>query len=124
MHTYRSDVDYYVFDLTSKINSDSAFVTEKLTAIRADIEKGSIHPLFFTKFPINEVRNAFKYMAQAKHIGKVIINMAVEDKPVLNIYPESAYLITGTRWTRSIDCPFSSKKRRSSSYFSRQTNSG
>lgn len=91
----RPDVSYHVFDLTTKINDDPDFVNEKLTTIISDIENKTIKPLLFTKFSINAVKNAFKYMAQAKHVGKVIINMAVENKSLVNIQPEGAYLITG-----------------------------
>ncbi len=91
----RADLNYFTFDLTEKINSDSNFVKNELLTIAENIEKGMIKPLNFEKFPINEICSAFKYMAQAKHIGKVVLNMSTEKKKPSNLHPVGTYLITG-----------------------------
>ncbi len=91
----RADVQYFTFDLTEKINIDSNFVKNELLTIAENIEKGIIKPLYFKKFPINEICSAFKHMAQAKHIGKIVLNMSTEKKPPSNLNLVGTYLITG-----------------------------
>ena len=61
-----------------------------------------LSPLPYKVFPVSQVVSAYRYMAQAKHIGKIIISMM--DKQI-TIYPsmnksttfrsDSTYLITG-----------------------------
>jgi len=91
----RPDVHYFIFDLTTKINNDSDFFSEKLNQINADLKNGFICPLPFQSFPINQIKKTFKFMAQARHTGKIIINTLIPTKSFLDIKPENAYLITG-----------------------------
>jgi acyl transferase domain-containing protein/SAM-dependent methyltransferase len=43
--------------------------------------RGTLGPLPYRLFPISEVAEAFRYMAQAKHIGKIVIS--IENKEAL-----------------------------------------
>jgi NAD(P)-dependent dehydrogenase (short-subunit alcohol dehydrogenase family)/acyl carrier protein len=65
------------------------------------IEAGDLRPLPLQVFPISEAASAFRYMAQAKHIGKIVISMEEEEvwvvpaeKPV-TFDATGTYLITG-----------------------------
>lgn len=40
------------------------------------IKSGAVIPLNTTVFERDDVENAFRYMAQGKHIGKVLINVS------------------------------------------------
>ncbi|MEA3213201.1 MAG: hypothetical protein QOE70_6258 [Chthoniobacter sp.] len=64
---------------------------------------GRLRPLPFRPFPISEAANAFRYMAKAKHIGKVVLSL---DRAQATVEPgneerevqfssEATYLITG-----------------------------
>jgi fatty acid synthase len=39
------------------------------------IEEGAVTPLQHTTFPADDVEGAFRFMAQGKHIGKVLIQV-------------------------------------------------
>src|SRR5690606_30085633 len=41
-----------------------------------------------------EVQDAFRFMAQARHIGKISISQK-QDEPQLPLYPDATYLVTG-----------------------------
>lgn len=63
---------------------------------------GALHPISYRLFPISGVVNAFRYMAQAKHIGKVIISLQNPDvvvtpppKKSISFRSDGTYLITG-----------------------------
>jgi myxalamid-type polyketide synthase MxaB len=65
-----------------------------------DFEQGSLKPLPLTEFTIEQSVVAFRYMAQAKHLGKVVITLpeliATENISALTeIRPDASYLITG-----------------------------
>ncbi len=46
--------------------------------------RGHLSPIEHQVFPITKVVNAFEYMAQAKHIGKIVVSMA--DKAALSTF--------------------------------------
>ncbi len=72
------------------------------------IHKGVVQPLHAHVFEAAEVEAAFRFMANGKHIGKVVLNIRKEEqgqclpKPVLvnatprvQCSPRHVYLITG-----------------------------
>ncbi|XP_020292617.1 fatty acid synthase-like [Pseudomyrmex gracilis] len=85
----------------------STDVTRKITicnSISNMIQRGAIVPLVREVFEQHEVETAFKHMAAAKHIGKVLIKVRTEeedeDAPIL-AYPQyfchehKSYIILG-----------------------------
>ncbi|MCZ7667555.1 MAG: KR domain-containing protein [Chloroflexi bacterium] len=63
---------------------------------------GRLQPIVSHTFPITEAADAFQLMAQAKHIGKVVLSLADLDVPIvpagtpeMEILPDATYLITG-----------------------------
>ena len=47
---------------------------EKLSAdLAPEFASGKFTPIPYTEFPMNEVAGAMRFMAQAKHIGKVVV---------------------------------------------------
>jgi len=68
--------------------------------IMEGLREGSLKPLPFHVFPIESSINAFRFMAQAKHIGKIVISQ--EDQAAAELTgsvdrfrSDSTYLITG-----------------------------
>lgn len=49
--------------------------------MRTGILEGAIKPLVRTTFKIDEVETAFRFMANGKHIGKVLIKVRDEETP-------------------------------------------
>ncbi len=64
-------------------------------------EDGSIEPLPLRTFPVSRAADAFRHMAQAKHIGKVVVSLEEDEIPVApskekpEVREDGAYLITG-----------------------------
>jgi NADPH:quinone reductase-like Zn-dependent oxidoreductase/thioesterase domain-containing protein/acyl carrier protein len=57
-------------------------------------ERRALRPLPFRSWPIDRAIEAFRYMAQAKHTGKVVIEQRVAaDRPLVR--PDGAYVVTG-----------------------------
>ncbi|MCP3667397.1 MAG: zinc-binding dehydrogenase [Gammaproteobacteria bacterium] len=81
---------------------------EAADLLRLGIQSGVVQPLPSTIFGTDEVQEAFRYMAQGKHIGKVLVEVRPEE-PEMTIptpitvrsvcrslcHPEHSYLITG-----------------------------
>lgn len=107
----RPDVSYLPFDLLDLSLDTPALITTLLRQVIERFEDGRLVPLPHKIFPIEQGIDAFRHMAQAKHIGKVVISMGAlqreTDKPDNtakesisslsrgSIKAEATYLITG-----------------------------
>jgi len=90
--TLRADVHYAVRDLGEEIVRDADAVGRELAEIVADSAAGELPPLPVRVFPLEDTKEAFRYMAGARHIGKIAI--APPAGPVA-IRRDAAYLVTG-----------------------------
>ncbi|XP_051529897.1 fatty acid synthase [Myxocyprinus asiaticus] len=50
--------------------------------LKKGIDSGVVQPLRTTVFERNQVEDAFRYMAQGKHIGKVLLQVRTEEKSI------------------------------------------
>ncbi|MEM8804481.1 MAG: SDR family NAD(P)-dependent oxidoreductase [Cyanobacteria bacterium P01_G01_bin.38] len=101
----RSDVRYEPFDLLNISLENPATIRQLLGELMALFETGALKPLNLVSFPIGEMVDAFRFMAQARHIGKVVISIpdATEAAPTqapdaavpFEVTPKGTYLITG-----------------------------
>ncbi|MGO8719366.1 MAG: SDR family NAD(P)-dependent oxidoreductase [Acidobacteriaceae bacterium] len=88
------DVTYIPFNLAPALESGDGFVRETLTAIFDQFHSGALHPLPQQPFPLEKAQDAFRFMAQARHIGRVVLCPALDHNRV-TIRPDGAYLVTG-----------------------------
>ena len=64
-------------------------------------DQRTISPLPLTLFPATEIKDAFRYMAQARHIGKIVVHFDTRaEVPIVRCQPklfsaDGSYLITG-----------------------------
>ncbi|MCK6562451.1 SDR family NAD(P)-dependent oxidoreductase [candidate division KSB1 bacterium] len=64
---------YLAVDLAERIKSDPAAVRPRFLDIMQALAAGELQPLPHTDFALEQAASAFRYMAQAKHIGKVVV---------------------------------------------------
>jgi len=106
MAAARSDVAYHAFDLLDISLETPELINGLLHDLMALFTQGDLSPLPYTIFSAERMVDAFRYMAQAKHVGKVVISMAAdaatETAPESDaaatlpaIQSEATYLITG-----------------------------
>ncbi|WP_197041558.1 type I polyketide synthase, partial [Chondromyces apiculatus] len=83
-------VDYRAFDLWE---AGPERIQEMLRAISDGFTAGHLRPLPVRTFPITDAESALRFMAQARHLGKIVLlPAAAKDAPVTR---ESTVLITG-----------------------------
>ena len=97
-----NNISFHVIDLAQHLESRPEFVAEMMAEMAAKFEAKAYKPLPHKVFPITEVVEAFRFMAQGKHIGKNVLDF---DQPVIDVAPstepenffksDAAYLITG-----------------------------
>jgi myxalamid-type polyketide synthase MxaB len=88
----RPDVSYFAFDLLEIATQNPSLLAGMLAELGLEFERGNLQPLPRQVFPLEEAVKAFRYMAQAKHVGKVVLTM--ENAPA-ELTGEATYLITG-----------------------------
>ena len=88
----REDVSYFPFDLLEVSNKDPDLIAKLFAELKQQFIDRELQPLPHKVFPIQQADSAFRYMAQAKHIGKVVISLPKSNRIVR---PNGSYLITG-----------------------------
>jgi acyl transferase domain-containing protein/acyl carrier protein len=98
----RKNISFHAIDLVPMFIERVEFCAAMLQELVGFFEDGSLQTLPFKLFPISEAESAFRYMAQANHIGKIVFSMHEEIVSVAPsaegsalFRPDSTYLITG-----------------------------
>ena len=89
----RPDVAYYVFDL-----GEAMALTRRCTAgcgrrLGRNCEQDRLHALAYTIYPAAETVAAFRYMQQARQVGKVVLSFAAPR--AVELTAAGSYLVTG-----------------------------
>ena len=104
---HRTDVTYHAFDLGDVIDESPALVADLMAQIADGFANGQFQPLPITLFPVEQVVAAFRYLAQARHIGKVVLSFAdgAGTLPVIaepDVAPERPIVLPRTATERAI----------------------
>jgi NADPH:quinone reductase-like Zn-dependent oxidoreductase/acyl carrier protein len=93
---------FHAIDLDLLIREQPDFMSELMDEVLQFFWEKRFRPIYHQVFPISKVENAFRYMAQGKHIGKIVLSLKEPDVPVLPLREQSfalnsdsTYLITG-----------------------------
>ncbi|QWR78733.1 type I polyketide synthase [Candidatus Magnetomonas plexicatena] len=90
---HRPDVSYHSFDMGEVSERTPLIIREMFKALTTHLNSGELKPLFNKVFPITDAVSAFRYMAAAKHVGKVVLKIdAVPSRIIRN---DATYIITG-----------------------------
>jgi myxalamid-type polyketide synthase MxaB len=93
----RPQATYSSFDLSELALSNPALIRSTFETIMAQFEQEKFRPLNFTAFPVADAVEAFRFMASAKHIGRVVLVLNDEKKrsAEIELRSDASYLITG-----------------------------
>src|SRR6185295_8308677 len=89
---HRPDVRYHAFDLGALAMADRGLLGPMMRDLVAALAKGELRPLPVTIFPLEQASDAFRFMAGAKHVGKVVLRPRAAGAP---ISPDATYLVSG-----------------------------
>ena len=94
VYALRPDVTYHHFDLVQIWDDDPPFIKAMLEDLMAKFARKEIQTLPVHSFPQTKTVDAFRFMANAKHIGKIVVTW---DPPVteLKFSDAGSYLVTG-----------------------------
>jgi acyl transferase domain-containing protein/NADPH:quinone reductase-like Zn-dependent oxidoreductase len=72
----RPDIRYWAYDLGAEALADRNLLRPMLDEILAAFADGSLRPLPVTIFPLDKIDDAMRFMAQARHVGKIILQIS------------------------------------------------
>ncbi|MGW0162259.1 type I polyketide synthase [Mycobacterium sp. NPDC003323] len=91
MAAVRPDIDYEIVALDVTMMSDPDHIQRLMVEVSDGMATGVWTPVPAEVYPLTEARTAFRRMQQARHIGKIVIQMP---KP-LQPHGDRSYLVTG-----------------------------
>jgi acyl transferase domain-containing protein/NADPH:quinone reductase-like Zn-dependent oxidoreductase/NAD(P)-dependent dehydrogenase (short-subunit alcohol dehydrogenase family)/acyl carrier protein len=91
MSAARSDIAYEIVALDTVMLTEPERIRDLLTEVSAGLAKGEWVPLPAEIYPLTEARAAFRRMQQARHIGKIVVQIPNPLQP----RSDRSYLITG-----------------------------
>lgn len=100
---FQDNLSYFAIDLDRMLRQRPDYIRELFAEVIQYFESGDYTALPFTQFPADETVDAFRYMAQRKNIGKIVVTMASDqsepttptETPGVLIRADVTYLITG-----------------------------
>lgn len=87
----RPDIDYEIVALDGTIVADPERIRGLLAEVSDALADGEITPVPAEIYPLTEAKSAFRRMQQARHIGKIVVQMPNPLQP----RGDRSYLITG-----------------------------
>jgi acyl transferase domain-containing protein/acyl carrier protein len=89
-------IRYHIVDCNDNARDTPQIVGQIFTRVLQEIESGVLPWLPCTTFPFENAPDAFRYMAQAKHIGRVVFRHRVEPRRLDQaVHADATYLVTG-----------------------------
>ncbi|WP_166907901.1 type I polyketide synthase [Mycobacterium sp. DL440] len=87
----RPDIAYEIVALDTVMFTEPDRIRDLLTEVSQGLANGEWTPLPAEIYPLTEARAAFRRMQQARHIGKIVVQIPNPLQP----QPDRSYLITG-----------------------------
>jgi acyl transferase domain-containing protein/thioesterase domain-containing protein/acyl carrier protein len=102
LRAFRNNLSFFCVDVEKLLRERPDFAGSLLREVMKHFEEQTLHPLPHRVFPISKVQAAFRYMAQAQHIGKIVVSLQDSDVVVtpateekVTFRSDGTYLITG-----------------------------
>ena len=89
-------IDYHIIDWGATAGEDPELIARLLREVLESVDAGELAPLPVTTFPVEQIADAMRFMAQGRHTGKIVLTHPVlaADGPIA-FNASHTYLITG-----------------------------
>ncbi len=91
------NIRYFPFDLGDVAVDSPGLIAEMLRELMDRFAAGELHPLPTALYSFADSTEAFRTMAQARHIGKIVLGVSESEAPVniCDVVSEGTVLVTG-----------------------------
>lgn len=90
---------YHIVDWTDLARTEPARIGAMLRDVLGDVARGDLPPLPIEVFPLSRVHDAFRWMAQGRHTGKIVVShraaLDASGAQPVSIMPGAAYVVAG-----------------------------
>ncbi len=91
----RPDVRYRALDLVADVRREPVALRQMMTEVAESLASGAYAPLPRHHFRLDSAREAFRFMQQAQHIGRVVIDHRMRAGGAVRFSADAAYVIAG-----------------------------
>jgi len=105
LRPFRNNISYFGIDADQLMSERPALTRRLFAEMMGLFAQGILHPLPFREFDANQVVEAYRYMQQARQIGKVVVTYAnpiqqtvdtrTQPTPAMQLAADGCYLVTG-----------------------------
>ena len=105
LRPFRNNISYFGIDADQLMNERPDLTQRLFAQMMALFRQGVLHPLPYSVFDANDIIDAFRYMQQARQIGKIVITYrngisdihtpAAPHRAGLTLPADATYLVTG-----------------------------
>lgn len=105
LRPFRNNISYFGIDADQLMLVHPELTRKLFSEIMELAEKGALHPLPYHVFAAEDIVDAFRYMQQARQIGKIIVTYGngltaghdarPQQQTELNLSADASYLVTG-----------------------------
>ena len=96
----RDTIDYTVIDMDVEREEHTEDFQALFREVMDHVEAGRLEPLSRTAFHWEQAQEAFQYMSQTKHIGKVVLTMEPMPPRIVRVAPGTSFeRVGGDRYT-------------------------
>jgi NAD(P)-dependent dehydrogenase (short-subunit alcohol dehydrogenase family)/acyl carrier protein len=89
------EVQYHVINLSQDYATRPEVIRPMLSDLVESVARGELALLPLQTFPLSNAVEAFRLMAQARHVGKVVLTQPWTFTEPVSIRPDATYLVTG-----------------------------
>ncbi|VAW80205.1 Polyketide synthase modules and related proteins [hydrothermal vent metagenome] len=94
MNAQAPHVNYHLVDLVEVCERDPELIQTMFTELMGWFESGELAATVPTQFPMEQYDEAFRYMQQAKHTGKIVLQLPQQEE-VIELKSDACYLVSG-----------------------------
>ncbi len=99
---FQNNLSFFAIDMERIFRERPQFASSMFREIMALFDKGAVKPIPSRVFPVSDVAEGFRYLAQARNIGKVVVSFSSTSatagsgqKKDSLLRPDRTYLVTG-----------------------------
>jgi len=91
------NIRYFPYDLGDVAMQNPNLISAMMSDLTRRFSNGELHPLPTALYPFEDATNAFRTMAQARHIGKIVLGMeaSAPQASVRELVTDGTVLVTG-----------------------------
>ena len=105
LRPFRNNLSYFGIDADQLMSAHPGLATQLFTEVVTLLREGALRPLPYRAFDAADVVEAFRYMQQSRHIGKIVVTYGYGPPPArparaqtpqrLQLSAEETWLVTG-----------------------------